>query len=69
MRGRLAPGFALDKTELARRFGASRTPVRDAVRHLEAIGLAVARPHCGTLDDYIPLNPSFHASAPRMMHS
>lgn len=49
VRGRLAPGLALDETDLARRFGVSRTPVREAIRHLEAIGLAVARPHRGAV--------------------
>jgi len=43
--GRLAPGMALEEVELARRFGVSRTPVREAIRELAATGLIEARPH------------------------
>ena len=45
VRGVLAPGMGLDETELARRFGVSRTPVREAIRLLAASGLVDARPH------------------------
>jgi DNA-binding GntR family transcriptional regulator len=45
VRGDLAPGAALDETELARRFQVSRTPVREAIRLLGASGLVEARPH------------------------
>ncbi|MEZ5788903.1 MAG: GntR family transcriptional regulator [Xanthobacteraceae bacterium] len=45
MTGQLAPGTALDETELARRFQVSRTPVREAIRLLDASGLVEARPH------------------------
>lgn len=45
VRGELAPGVTLDETELARRFGVSRTPVREAIRLLAASGLVDARPH------------------------
>ena len=45
MRGRLAPGMALEEVEIARRFGVSRTPVREAIRELAATGLVQARPH------------------------
>ena len=44
-RGALAPGAALDETELARRFSVSRTPVREAIRMLAASGLVVMRAH------------------------
>lgn len=47
--GRIAPGVSLDETRLARAFGVSRTPVREAIRQLEAIGLAEARPHRGAV--------------------
>jgi DNA-binding GntR family transcriptional regulator len=47
--GRLAPGERLDERELAARFGASRTPVREALRQLAAIGLAELRPHRGVI--------------------
>jgi DNA-binding GntR family transcriptional regulator len=45
VRGELAPGVALDETELAQRFDVSRTPVREAIRLLAASGLVEARPH------------------------
>ena len=40
--GRLAPGTALDETSIAAAFGVSRTPIREAIRQLEAIGLVEA---------------------------
>lgn len=43
--GRLAPGMALEEVEIARRFGVSRTPVREAIRELAATGLIEARAH------------------------
>ena len=43
--GLLAPGAALEEVELARRFGVSRTPVREAIRDLAASGLVEVRPH------------------------
>ena len=45
VRGQLAPGSALDEIELARRFGVSRTPVREAIRMLAASGLVEVRAH------------------------
>jgi len=45
--GQLRPGDRLDERELAARFGLSRTPVREALRQLAAIGLAELRPHRG----------------------
>lgn len=45
VRGQLAPGIALDETELAERFKVSRTPVREAIRLLAASGLVDVRPH------------------------
>jgi len=49
VRGALAPGAALDETELARRFQVSRTPVREAIRQLAASGLIESRPHRGAV--------------------
>lgn len=47
--GELAPGAPLDETRLAERHGVSRTPVREAIRHLVAIGLAEAAPRRGAI--------------------
>lgn len=40
--GQLAPGERLDETRLAARFGASRTPVREALMRLTAQGVLVS---------------------------
>ena len=45
--GRLAAGTALDEQDLADRFGASRTPVREALRQLAFDGLVELRPRRG----------------------
>jgi len=45
VRGALTPGMTLDETELARRFGVSRTPVREAIRLLAASGLVETYAH------------------------
>lgn len=47
--GIMRPGEALDETGLAAEFGVSRTPIREALRQLESIGLARSRPHRGTI--------------------
>ena len=39
MDGKILPGEKLDETILAKKFGVSRTPVREAIRALTAIGL------------------------------
>ena len=49
VRGVLAPGSALDETDIARRFTVSRTPVREALRQLVASGLVEARAHRGAV--------------------
>ena len=49
VRGTLAPGAALDETDIARRFNVSRTPVREALRQLAASGLIDARAHRGAV--------------------
>lgn len=45
--GKLAPGERLLETELAARLGISRTPVREAIRQMEADGLVVHVPRSG----------------------
>ncbi|MCJ2033258.1 GntR family transcriptional regulator [Methylobacterium sp. J-068] len=47
--GRLAAGTALDEQDLADRFGASRTPVREALRQLAFNGLVELRPRRGVV--------------------
>lgn len=47
--GRLPPGTALEEVEIAKRYGVSRTPVREAIRDLAASGLVEARPHRSAL--------------------
>ncbi len=46
--GVLSPGTRLDEQEIADRFGVSRTPVREAIRHLIGVGLAESKPRQGT---------------------
>ncbi|HBK07064.1 MAG TPA: GntR family transcriptional regulator [Acetobacteraceae bacterium] len=45
--GALAPGTEIDEQAVARRFGASRTPVREALRALASSGLVVLSPRRG----------------------
>jgi len=47
--GALAPGARLDETLLAKRFGVSRTPVREALLQLSSSGLIEMRPRQGAL--------------------
>lgn len=49
MEGALLPGMRLDEMGLATRFGVSRTPVREALRQLEAMGLVQKRPRRGVV--------------------
>src|SRR3954453_12159316 len=49
VRGVLAPGSGLDETEIARRFGVSRTPVREALGQWVASGLVEPRPQRGAV--------------------
>jgi DNA-binding GntR family transcriptional regulator len=45
--GRIIPGAEIDEQELAQRFGASRTPVREALRELASVGLVIIEPRRG----------------------
>lgn len=45
--GELSPGLRLRQTDLAERFQTSTTPVREALRQLEAAGLVVGTAHRG----------------------
>jgi DNA-binding GntR family transcriptional regulator len=45
--GRLAEGTSLREQTLARQYGVSRAPVRDALLLLTQEGLLVAKPNCG----------------------
>lgn len=48
-RGELRSGDRLVEVALAKRFGVSRTPVREALIGLTAIGLVELRPNCGAV--------------------
>lgn len=48
-RGELRSGDRLVETALAKRFNVSRTPVREALMVLSAIGLVELRPNCGAV--------------------
>lgn len=47
--GAFAPGMHLDETELAQRYGVSRTPLREALFQLASTGLIVLRPRRGAI--------------------
>src|SRR4051812_43586726 len=47
--GTLKPGQHLDETELATRFGVSRTPVRETLIQLASMGMVVIRPRRGAI--------------------
>jgi len=47
LEGRLKPGVRIRQQELARQFGVSRIPVREALRRLESEGLITVVPHSG----------------------
>lgn len=47
--GVLKAGEELNQVELARQFGISRVPVREAIRLLEAQGLVISQPHKRTV--------------------
>jgi DNA-binding GntR family transcriptional regulator len=47
--GRLLPGQHLDETDLAKDFGVSRTPIREALIQLASMGIVVIRPRRGAV--------------------
>ena len=47
MTGTIAPGERIHADALARQFNVSHIPVREALTHLEAVGLIVQEPHKG----------------------
>lgn len=47
--GSYLPGMKLDETELAKEFGVSRTPIREALIQLASAGLIDARPRRGAV--------------------
>lgn len=53
--GELAQGTRLDEISLAKRFGVSRTPVREALTALASAGLVQARPRQGAVVAALPL--------------
>ncbi|MBI1243842.1 MAG: FCD domain-containing protein [Alphaproteobacteria bacterium] len=57
----LAPGMVLSRAELARRFGVSQTPVRDALMRLSAEGLVEVFPQHATVVSLIDLTAARQA--------
>lgn len=59
--GQLNPGDLLDEAELAETYGVSRTPVREAILYLEALGLVRRLPRKGatifrpTLEEFLAI--------------
>ncbi|MEM9705831.1 MAG: GntR family transcriptional regulator [Pseudomonadota bacterium] len=53
--GRRAPGSHLNEQEIADRFEVSRTPVREAMRHLSSAGLVEVQPRRGAFVARIPV--------------
>src|SRR5207302_3061184 len=47
--GAFAPGMHLEETELAQRFGVSRTPLREALIQLSSMGIVALRPRRGAV--------------------
>ena len=54
--GGLAPGSRITEAALARKYGISRVPVREALRTLEAEGFVESRPYAGSTVSNIPVD-------------
>jgi DNA-binding GntR family transcriptional regulator len=65
VRGRLAPGGRLIETEVARRLGISRTPVREALRRLQQEGYVRAEP--GAHQARLSVSPLTRADAEELL--
>ena len=61
IQGEFKPGEHIAQERLTKTLGVSRTPVRDAIKRLEAEGLLITKPHSGVLAlDEAPIAlPSF----------
>lgn len=73
--GRLTMGAPLRELQLAKQFGTSQAPVREALRELVALGLLVKKPHSGTwvrdvgeqeLADAVPVRSALESLAGRL---
>lgn len=49
IQGDFKPGEHIAQESLTKKLGVSRTPVRDAMKRLEAEGLVITKPHCGAV--------------------
>ncbi|MCC3270216.1 GntR family transcriptional regulator [Arthrobacter gengyunqii] len=54
--GVLTPGARITEASLARKYGISRVPVREALRTLEAEGFVESRPYAGSTVSNIPVD-------------
>ncbi len=61
VRGDLAPGSVVSEAEIARHFGVSRQPVREAFIKLQEAGLLSIRPQRGTVVSRISVDAVFDA--------
>src|ERR1700741_4364915 len=64
--GEIEPGARLDEPSICRKFGVSRTPIREALRRLSGTGLVDVSPRKGVTVariDVVQLNDMFEALA------
>ena len=60
--GDILPGDRLLETELAQRFSVSRTPIREAIRRLEAEGIVRHTPRIGAMVRQFGVHYLIHVS-------